>query len=49
MEACTCVYQVSTMCPPPEKEDADLPDFNPEREYLLLGEVYGDLPCHKNR
>ena len=34
------------MCPSPE-ENADLPDFTPERAHLLLKGVYGDFP-HNN-
>ena len=31
------------MAPPPE-ENADLPDFTPQRAHLLLQEVYRDFP-----
>ena len=35
------------MTPPPE-ENADLPNFTPERAHLLLQGVYGDFPYHNN-
>ena len=31
---------------PPPEENADLPDFTPERAHLLLQEVYGNFPHH---
>ena len=30
----------------PPEENADLPDFTPERVHLFLQEVYGDFPHH---
>ena len=33
---------------PPLEENADLPDFTPERAHLLLQGVYGDYPHHNN-
>ena len=33
----------------PLEENADLPDFAPERAHLLLQEVYGDFPHHNDR
>ena len=35
-------------CPPPPEENADLPDFTPERTHMLLREVYEDFPHHNN-
>ena len=32
----------------PPEENADLPDFTPERAHLLLQEVYGDFPHHND-
>ena len=32
----------------PLKENADLPDFTPERAHLLLQEVYGDFQHHND-
>ena len=34
---------------PPLEENADLSDFTPELAHLLLREVYGDFPHHKDR
>ena len=34
-------------CSPPE-ENADLPEFTPERTHLLLQEVYGDFMYHND-
>ena len=34
--------------PPSTKEGADLQDFTPSREHLLLQEVYGDSPHHND-
>ena len=34
---------------PPSEEITDLLDFAPEREHLLLREVYIDFPHHNNR
>ena len=41
------VIPVGGDLPPPE-ENADLPDFTPERTHMLLQEVYGDFPHHNN-
>ena len=34
---------------PSPEENTDLTDFTPEREHLLLQEVYGDFPHHNDR
>ena len=33
---------------PSLEENADLPEFTPERAHLLLHGVYGDFPHHNN-
>ena len=33
---------------PPPEENADLPEFTPERAHLLLREVYEDFPHLNN-
>ena len=33
---------------PPPEENADLPDFTPERAHLLLQEVNGEFPHHND-